>query len=213
MPGRKRRFCSSVPKRTTTSHITELLPITPASPNHPFEISSNTMAKVVLSMPAPPYSSGIFKPNSPICFIWATSSCGYSLRCSISEATGITSFATNFRTVLTINSCSTLSACTLSLLALRHSLALEFLNLALAISGFTQDGARVFPHLGRRPLDCGRIQREPEGQARQQRRLVSRKLHLCEQIQGRHLPVCHHLFRVLHRIVRHVEPVENGGPM
>ncbi len=42
---------------------------------------------------------GMFSPNSPISFICATSACGYSSRCSIAEATGITSLSTNCRTV------------------------------------------------------------------------------------------------------------------
>src|ERR1700752_277951 len=48
----------------------------------------------------------MFKPNRPNSCICATSACGYSLRCSMSEATGMTSLATNFRTVPTISSCS-----------------------------------------------------------------------------------------------------------
>src|SRR5689334_12564951 len=102
--GRKRLFCSSVPKRTSTSHITEWLPITPARPSQPRAISSNTIASVVVSTSAPPYCSGIFRPNRPSSFIWRISSWGYSLRCSRPEATGITSFSTNLRTVLTMSS-------------------------------------------------------------------------------------------------------------
>src|SRR5207237_622224 len=45
--GRKRRFCSSVPKRTSTSHSTRCAPRMPASPIHPRESSSNTIANVV----------------------------------------------------------------------------------------------------------------------------------------------------------------------
>ena len=115
MTGRNRRFWSSVPKRTTTSHITELLPITPASPSHPREISSKTMANVVVSTAAPPNSSGMFRPKRPISCICRTSSCGYSLRWSSSEATGMTSLSTNFLTVLIISSCSIFSACTVFL--------------------------------------------------------------------------------------------------
>src|SRR5665213_1020794 len=110
IPGKNRRFCSSLAKRATTSHITECVPSTPANPSQPREISSKIMAKVVVFTSAPPYSSGTFSPNSPISFIWRTRSCGYSLRCSISEATGITSLSTNFRTVLRINSCSSVKA-------------------------------------------------------------------------------------------------------
>src|ERR1700680_3811571 len=52
----------------------------------------------------------MFKPNRPSSCICATSACGYSLRCSMSEATGMTSLATNFRTVPTMSSCSLFNA-------------------------------------------------------------------------------------------------------
>src|SRR5215510_327134 len=51
------------------------------------------------SRPSPPFSSGIVTPNSPSSFICSTRSSGYASACSRSEATGMTSRATNFRTV------------------------------------------------------------------------------------------------------------------
>ena len=46
-PGRNLRFCSSLPKRINTSHNTECVPITPASPSQPRDSSSKIIAKVV----------------------------------------------------------------------------------------------------------------------------------------------------------------------
>ena len=100
------------PRRTSRSCFRSR----PPSPSQPREISSKIMANVVVSTPAPPYSSGMFRPNSPISFIWATSACGYSSRCSMAEATGITSFSTNCRTVRRISCCSSVSMVTLVLL-------------------------------------------------------------------------------------------------
>src|SRR5207247_3508615 len=56
----------------------------------------------------PPYSAGIMAPNNPSSFMRSTTACGYSSRCSISLATGLTSRSTKRRMVVTICCCSSL---------------------------------------------------------------------------------------------------------
>src|SRR6266567_2899405 len=62
------------------------------------------------SRPAPPYSSGTVRPNSPSSFMPSTIFSGNSSRCSSSSATGMTSFSTKSRTVSTTAFCSSVSS-------------------------------------------------------------------------------------------------------
>ena len=68
----------------------------------PRQISSTMSAYVVVSSPKPPYSSGMIDPKRPISRMRSMRATGYSFACSISLATGITSFWTNSRMVVTM---------------------------------------------------------------------------------------------------------------
>ncbi len=77
-----------MPNLAIIQHDSEWLPMIPATPIQPREISSNTTASETMSAAMPPYSSGTSRPNSPICRIVATISSGYLPDSSHSLATG-----------------------------------------------------------------------------------------------------------------------------
>ncbi len=104
--GRYAFFCSSVPNRPIIQQDSEWLPIMPATPIQPREISSNTTASETMSAAIPPYSSGTSSPKSPIWAIVATISSGYRPASSHSLATGRISESTNDRMVSRSSRCS-----------------------------------------------------------------------------------------------------------
>jgi hypothetical protein len=104
--GRCALFCSCVPNLAIIQHESEWLPMIPATPIQPREISSNTTASETMSAAIPPYSSGTSRPNSPICRIVATISSGYLPDSSHSLATGRISASTNDRIVSRSSRCS-----------------------------------------------------------------------------------------------------------
>src|SRR5262249_11496796 len=77
----------------------EWLPMMPATPIQPREISSKVTARETMSAPRPPYSSGTSSPNRPSSRMVATSSSGYLPDASHSLATGRICSSTNFRRV------------------------------------------------------------------------------------------------------------------
>ena len=101
--GSHRACCSSVPNAPmSVAHMLCVL-TTPESDIHPYASSSTTPMYVSRSSPRPPRSSGMVIPKSPRSLIVATISAGYSSACSIAFATGMTSRATNLRTVAIIS--------------------------------------------------------------------------------------------------------------
>src|SRR6266542_6876338 len=113
------------------------------------------------SRPAPPYSSGAVRPNSPISFICSTIFSGYSSLCSSSSATGMTSVSTKSRTAATISFCSsersTSPPLTVEVPAMASALlagSQEFLErlLALQPSGAAPHG-QLLGHLPRGLVD------------------------------------------------------------
>src|SRR5258708_16030467 len=108
--GRSSFFCSSVPPSSTTCPAMRLL-----VPNigrtagfvSPSPRTSRTSCDIV--RPRPPYSSGIAKPNSPICAASSRSPAGTSSVSSICASCGITRSRMSDRTVAMTTSRSALS--------------------------------------------------------------------------------------------------------
>ncbi len=74
--GRNSCFCSGVPCLAIIHDDSEWLPRMPAMPIQPLAISSKTIANDTMSMPRPPYSSGIVIPKRPSPFMVSTISVG-----------------------------------------------------------------------------------------------------------------------------------------
>ena len=104
--GRYACFCSGVPNLAIIQQDSEWLPMMPATPIQPREISSKVTARETMSAPRPPYSSGTSSPNRPSSRMVATSSSGYRPEASHSLATGRICSSTNFRRVSRSSRCS-----------------------------------------------------------------------------------------------------------